>query len=118
MAGKTRQRGISMVTLIFMLAVLGAIGAVAMKAFPSFLEYQAVIKAVNRAKNEGTPQAIRAAFDRSADVDSISSLKGKDLEITKNGDDAVVSFAYQKEFHMFGPAWLTLKYEGRSRPGR
>ena len=118
MARKTRQRGISMVTLIFMLAVLGAIGAVAMKAFPSFLEYQAVIKAVNRAKGEVTPQGIRAAFDRSADIDSITAIKGKDLEITKNGDDPVVSFAYQKEFHMFGPAWLTLKYEGQSRPGR
>lgn len=118
MAVKSRQRGISIITLIFVLAVVGAIGAVALKAFPSFLEYQSVIKAVNRAKSEPTPIAIRAAFDRSANVDNISSIQGKDLEITKNGDDTVVSFAYQKEFHMFGPAWLTLKYEGQSRPGR
>ena len=118
MAGKSRQRGISMITLIFILAVLGVVGAVGLKAFPSFLEYQAVVKAVNRAKTEGTPQAIRAAFDRAADIDSITAIAGKDLEITKDGDQAVVSFAYQKEFHMAGPAWLTLKYEGRSRPGR
>ena len=118
MAVKSRQRGISIITLILVLAVVGAIGAVALKAFPSFLEYQSVVKAVNRAKNEVTPAGIRAAFDRSADIDNITSIAGKDLEITKNGDDAVVSFAYEREFHMFGPAWLTMKYQGQSRPGR
>jgi hypothetical protein len=25
-----------------------------------------------------------------------------------------VSFAYQREIHLFGPAFLTLKYAGRS----
>jgi hypothetical protein len=118
MAGKSRQAGISIVTLIFILAVLGAVGAVALQAFPSVLEYQAALKAINRAKNEGTVAGVRAAFDRAADIDSITSIKGSDLEVTKAGDDVSVAFAYQKEFHMFGPAWLTLKYEGRSKPGR
>lgn len=118
MAIKSRQAGISIITLIFILAVLGAVGAVALQAFPSVLEYQAALKAINRARNEASPGAVRAAFDRSADIDSITSIGGKDLEIVKDGDNWTVSFAYQREFHMFGPAWLTLKYEGRSRPGR
>jgi sensor histidine kinase regulating citrate/malate metabolism len=118
MATKSRQAGISIITLIFILAVLGMVGAVALQAFPSVLEYQAALKAINRARNEGSIPAVRAAFDRAADIDSISSITGKDLEIVKDGDNWTVSFAYQKEFHMFGPAWLTLKYEGRSRPGR
>ena len=118
MAGKRRQRGLSIISLIFILAVLGGVGAIAMKALPSFLEYQAVLKAVDRAKGEPTPAAVRVAFDRSRDVDDITSISGKDLEITKEGDQTVIGFAYQKEFHMFGPAWLLLKYEGQSRPGR
>jgi hypothetical protein len=118
MAGKSRQRGISLITLIFFLAVIGAVGAVGMRAFPSILEYQAALKAINRAKDEATVAAVRAAFDRSADVDNITSIAGKDLEVTKDGDKVVVSFAYEKEYHLFGPAWLTLKYEGSSRPGR
>ncbi|HET8745365.1 MAG TPA: DUF4845 domain-containing protein [Ramlibacter sp.] len=118
MAGKSRQRGISLLTLIFFLAVIGAVGAVGMRAFPSILEYQAALKAINRAKDEGTVAGVRAAFDRAAQVDNITSISGKDLEVTKDGDKVVVSFAYDKEFHLFGPAWLTLKYEGSSRPGR
>ena len=118
MAVKSRQRGMSIVTLIFILAVLAAVGAIGLKAFPSVLEYQAVVKAINRAKDESTPADVRRAFDRSAEIDNISSITGKDLVVTKEGDQTVVSFAYDKEFHMFGPAWLTLKYEGQSRRGR
>ena len=118
MAVKSRQSGMSIVTLIFILAVLAAVGAVALQAFPSVIEYQAALRAINKAKDEGSVTSVRAAFDRYADIDSISSIKGKDLEITKNGDQSIVSFAYEKEYHMFGPAWLTLKYAGQSRPGR
>ena len=118
MAGKSRQRGISLITLIFILAVLGAVGAVGMRAFPSIIEYQAALKAINRAKDEATVAAVRNAFDRAAQVDNITSITGKDLEIAKDGDKVIVSFAYQKEFHLFGPAWLTLKYAGTSHPGR
>ena len=118
MAGRKKQRGISFFTVIFIMAVCAAVGLVAVQAFPSVLEYQAALKAINKAKNEGTVAAVRAAFDRSADIDTITSISSKDLEITKDGDQVTVAFAYQKEFHMFGPAWLTLKYEGRSHPGR
>ena len=115
---KARQRGISLFMLVFVLAVLGAVGAVVLKALPSFLEYQSALKAVNKAKNETTVAGVRAAFDRAADIDNINTIRGKDLEVTKNGDQVVVSFAYDKEFPLFGPAYLLLKYQGQSRPGR
>ena len=119
MAGiKSKQRGISFVTLIFILAVLGGVGAMVLQALPSFLEYQAALKAINKAKDGTTVVEIRNAFDRAADIDNISTIRGKDLTITKNGEQVVVSFAYDKEFHMFGPAYLLLKYTGSSRPGR
>ena len=54
-------------------------------------------------------------FDKATEVDAISSIAGKDLVITKEGDKVVVSFAYQREIHLAGPAWLTMKYAGRSK---
>ena len=118
MAGKSRQRGLSLFTLVFILAVIGVVGAVGMRAFPSVVEYQAALKAINKAKDESTVAGVRAAFDRMAQIDDITSIKGSDLEITKDGDRVVVSFAYDKEYHLFGPAWLTLKYVGSSKTGR
>ena len=58
---------------------------------------------------------VRALFDKQAEVDTIKSITGKDLEVTKVGDKVVVGFAYEREIHLAGPAYLTLKYAGRSK---
>jgi hypothetical protein len=118
MGFRTREAGASLLTVIFFLAVLGVIGAVGLQVFPSLLEYQAALKAINKAKDEPTVAAVRTSFDKAADINMISSIAGKDLQIVKNGDEMQVSFAYEKEFHLAGPAWLTMKYTGESHPGR
>jgi hypothetical protein len=115
---KSRQAGASIMTVIFFLVVIGIVGAIGLQIFPGLIEYQAVLKAVNKAKDENTVTSVRNTFDKMADVNMISSITGKDLTITRNGDQVEVSFAYQKEYHLVGPAWLTMKYEGQSHPGR
>ena len=45
-------------------------------------------------------------------IDDIKSVTGKDLDVTKDGDKVVVKFAYNREIHLFGPAFLLLKYAG------
>lgn len=113
---KSGQRGMSFFTLILVIALLAGAGVLAAQAFPTVLEYQAVLKAVNKASQEGnTVPEVQAVFYRAAQIDDITSIKPKDLIITKEGDKIVVAFAYEKEIHMFGPAWLLLKYSGRSR---
>ena len=118
MAGRTKQRGISFITVLFIVGVLAAAGVMVMQAFPSVLEYQAALKAINKAQQGATVAEVRSIFDKAADIDSITAIKGRDLEIAKEGDQVIVSFAYDKEFHMFGPAFLLLKYRGTSRPSR
>jgi hypothetical protein len=58
---------------------------------------------------------VRAIFDRAQAIDDFQSVSGKDLEVKKDGDKVVVSFAYDREIHLFGPAYLLLKYRGQSR---
>lgn len=112
---KSRQRGITFFGLIFVGAVLAITGVVAAQVFPTVLEYQTVVKAVNKASEGATVAEVRMIFDKAAAIDNISSITGGDLEVTKDGDKVVVSFAYQREIHLAGPAFLTLKYAGRSR---
>ncbi len=112
---KSRQRGISFLGLIFVGGVLAVSGVIAAEVFPTFLEFQAVGKAVQKASGGSSVPEIRTIFDKAADVDSVKSIKGKDLEVTKEGDKVVVSFAYEREIHLAGPAYLTLKYAGRSK---
>jgi type II secretory pathway pseudopilin PulG len=113
---RTRQRGISFFGLIVVMIVLALVGVVGAQVFPTVLEYQAIQKAVNRAARDGTSVAeVRGIFNRATEVDAITSISSKDLEVTKNGDQIQVSFAYNKEIHLFGPAYLLLKYAGQSR---
>mgnify|MGYP000216638357 FL=1 len=112
---RSRQRGISFLGLVFVGGVLAVVGVVAAQVFPTFIEYQAVAKAAKKASAGNTVPEVRALFDRAAEVDNITSMKAKDLEVTKDGETIVVKFAYEREIHLAGPAYLTLKYAGQSK---
>lgn len=108
-----RQTGVTLTGLIFVLVIVAVIAIFGMKIVPSAIEYNSIRKGIVSAKAAGTtPREIRAAFDRQAEVGYIESVKGKDLDIVKNGEDLDVSFAYQKKIPIFGPASLLLEYEG------
>ncbi|MEO8859070.1 MAG: DUF4845 domain-containing protein [Burkholderiaceae bacterium] len=110
-----RQRGISFFGLLFVGIVLAVIGVVGAQVFPTAIEYEAIGRAVNKAAGGSTVPEVRTIFDKAADIDNITSITSRDLDVTKDGDKTVVGFAYQREIHLVGPAFLTLKYAGRSR---
>jgi hypothetical protein len=112
---KSRQRGVSFLGLLFVGGLLAVTGVVLAQVMPTLLEYKAVDKAVNKAKDGGSVAEVRNLFDKAAQIDDIKSISGKDLEVTKEGDKVVVRFAYEREIHLTGPVWLTLKYTGRSK---
>lgn len=113
--GKSRQRGISFIGLVFVGSVIAMTGVVLAQVFPTVLEYQSITKAAKKAAEGNSVVEVRAIFDRAQAIDDFKSISGKDLEITKDGDKVVVSFSYIREIHLVGPAWLTLKYAGRSK---
>ncbi len=112
---KSRQRGISFLGLIFVGGSLAIAGVIAAQIFPTYVEYQAISKAASKSAQGSTVAEVRSLFDKQAAVDDFKAVTGKDIEVTKEGDKIVVSFAYQREIHLTGPAYLTLKYAGRSK---
>ena len=110
-----RQRGASILLVLIVVAVLAMVGMVGAQAFPTFMEYQAALKAINKVKDGNSIPEIRQNFDKAAQIDDIKSISGKDLEINKPNDKFVVSFAYNKEIHLAGPAYLLLKYQGTTK---
>ncbi|SEA34743.1 DUF4845 domain-containing protein [Variovorax sp. YR216] len=114
LVARRKQRGISFIGLLFVAIVLACVGVVVAQVIPTLIEYQAITKAANKAKEGNTVPEVRAIFDRAQAIDDFTSVTGKDLEVRKEGDKVVVSFAYDREIHLFGPAYLLLKYRGRS----
>ena len=114
-----RQRGLTLIGLLFWGAVIAVLAVVGMKVFPTVLEYYTVQKVVDRiaAGNPSTVPQVRQEFERFIQVEySIQSIKSGDLVVSKDGNDRVViEFAYDKEVDLFGPVYLLIKYRGKSR---
>jgi hypothetical protein len=115
------QRGIGFIGIlsILVLVVLTAIGG--MKVAPAVIEFFTIKKAVAGITQSGelrnaTVADVRKAFDRRADIDDIKAITGKDLDVTKDGSDLVVSFAYERKVHVFGPVSIAFDFEGSSVP--
>ncbi len=116
--GAARQRGLSLIGLLFWAIVVGFAGYILVRAVPTVNEYTTIQRAVDKiaAAPPGTVGEIRTAFDRQKNIEyAISSISGKDLEITKENDRVVIRYAYQKEIELIAPVFLLLKYEGRSK---
>ena len=116
---RKRQSGVSLVGLIFILAILGAVGVLALKIVPTVTEFMAVKKAITMAKaNANTIPEIRQSFDRQADTSYIESVAGKDLDIVKTAEGFDIGVTYEKKIPLVGPASLALDYEFSTSPTR
>lgn len=110
-----RVRGMSLIGVLFVAMLVAAVALVVVQVVPTYSEFRAVEHAVNKASAGTTVLEVRNIFDKAASVDDIRSITGQDLVVTKEGDKVVVTFSYQREVHLAGPAYLTMKYSGRSR---
>jgi type II secretory pathway pseudopilin PulG len=107
------QRGVSLSGLIVVLAVLGVVGIFAMKVFPTFLEYRAIKNSIVAAKaTNGTVREIQQSFDKNADINTITAIKGTDLIISKDTGETEISFAYEKRIPLAGNVSLVIDYAG------
>ncbi len=108
-----KEQGLSLTGLILVLAILGVIGVLGMKVVPTFTEFMSIKKAIASVKAKGgSIPEMRTAFNKQAEVGYIDAIDGKDLTIVKNGDDADISFAYQKTIPLVGPVSLLIDYAG------
>lgn len=115
---RARQRGVTLFGLMFWALFFGFVGYILVRTLPTVNEYLTIQRTVEKvaAGNPATVNEARVAFDRQKEIEySIASITSKDLQITKENDKVVISYAYNKEVPLFGPVYILLKYEGRSR---
>lgn len=112
---KKKQRGMTFIGLILTAIVVVFLGLIVVQAVPTYIEFKTVEKAVQKASGGTTVAEIRSIFDKATTIDQISSIAGKDLVIGKQGGRVVVSFAYERDIHILGPAYLVMRYQGESK---
>ena len=112
-----KQQGMSLTGLILVLMVLGAFALLAIKIVPSYLEFRAVRDGIVRAKAAGgSIPEMRQAFDKFAEVNNVEAVRGRDLDISRDGANPEISFAYEKRIPLTGRATLVIDYDGTTDP--
>ena len=114
---RRRQRGITLFGLLFWAIIVAVVAVVIMKVFPAVNEYLAIKTVVNQVAKSGASSVaeVRADFDQRKSVAYGIEISSRDLEITKEDDKIVISFAYDREIELMDPVYLLLKFKGQSK---
>ncbi len=116
---RKKQLGVTLSGLLMGAVILIVVAMLGMKLAPSYIEFFAVKKAINALGEEARGGAsvinIRKGFDNRAMIDAIDSVKGSDLEITKEGGQVVVSVAYRKEIRLVGNVGVYIEFKAASQ---
>ena len=115
---RCRQSGVSLGGLLVVLVILVVVGLLALKILPPYMEFRTAknaIEAVARERQGASVNDVRRAFDARAQIDDVNAVKGADLEVTKDGADIIIAFAYRKEVHLFRNVGLYFDFAANSR---
>ena len=115
---RNRQTGVSLTGLIIG-AVILIVGALAgMKVVPAYMEFstaKTMIRTIATEKRGGSVAEIRKAWSTKTMIDNIASVGPDDLEVTKEGGEIVISFAYRKEVPLFANLGLYIDFAANSK---
>lgn len=112
------ERGITLIGLLLWAIVVAFVALMIVRVLPTVNEYSTILRAVQTIAKAApaTVAEARIAFDKQKEIEySISSIGGKDLQVTKENDKVVIRFAYDKEIEIFEPVFLLIKYRGVGR---
>jgi Domain of unknown function (DUF4845) len=113
-----RQSGVTLSGLLITLFVVVIVAMFGMKLIPPYIEYgtaKSAIEAIARDRQNAAPQEIRRAFDSRAAIDNITSIQSSDLDITRQGNEVVIAFAYRKEVPLFANLGVYIDFAANSK---
>lgn len=96
----TRQRGITLLGFIVVLAVVGFFAFLAMRLFPVYSEYYSVVTAMKGLQSEPgvgqmTPEKIRDLLNRRFYISYVESVKPNHIKITRAGTGYNLNIKYE-----------------------
>jgi len=111
------QRGITLIGMVVVAIVIVIVAILGLKVAPAYIEYLTIKKAIvaiAQNNSKSTVAEVRYAFQLRSAIDNIDAIGPKDLEVTKEGNDVVVSFAYPKRIPLFGNVSLVIDFAASS----
>jgi hypothetical protein len=116
---KLHQHGISLIGMIFVALLLAGVLLIGLKTVGSYTEYFAVQRIIRQLADEGNGGAseseMRTSYERRAMVDSIETVKPKDLVFRNQGGRVVIEVEYTRKAPLFGNVSLSFDFKASSQ---
>jgi hypothetical protein len=116
---KTQQRGATLIGMALVAAGVVFFAIMALKLVPAYIEHatiQSHLRELARAPDTrgASPAEIMAAFNRRAQIDDITAVDGRDLDIARDGNDVVLSAVYSTRIKLVGNISACIDFEASS----
>jgi hypothetical protein len=110
-------RGMSFLGILVICIAIVLIAVGALKITPAYIKFGAVQKAVEASKSGGkTPKEIMNSFEKNMDINGYSDPKKELLDVSKEGNDIVVTMKYDEKINMFQNVFVLIEFEATTRP--
>lgn len=112
-----KQKGVALSGLLFWGFVIAMVAILGMKVGPEYITYYKIVKAtkaVASSSNGKTVAEIRTAFGKYMEVEHVSTITPEDLDISKEGNEIVIAFNYEKRIPLFANVSLMIDFQGSS----
>lgn len=96
-----RQRGLTLISWVFVIAIGLFFATIAVKMVPSYLEYYSVVevleslKAEYKGRDDLSPRSIKGSVMKKLDVNGVYNFDMKNLTITREKKGTVVTAEYE-----------------------
>ena len=117
---RNRQQGLTLMGLIVGAFILVFVALLGMKLLPSYIEYFSIKKALTgigqETRGRGASVAdVRRSFENRSAIDNIYSVKASDLEVSKQGNDVLITASYRREIPLFANIGVYIDFTASSR---
>ena len=112
-----RQRGMTMLGILVIIAVVGAWLYAGIRLAPKYLEYMRVASTLEKVRDEfssnpGTTEfMLRKSVERYFDIDMVEIITSNDIEINKEGGSFTMRAAYEDTVPLAGNVSFLVEFD-------
>ena len=112
-----KQAGVTLSGVLVWGVIIAVTAILGMKVVPEYISYYKILKATKAvaadARDKTVPE-IRNAFAKYMEVEHESTIAPADLDISKDGNQVVVAFNYEKRIPLLANVSLLIDFSGSS----
>jgi len=114
--GMRKQRGMTLIGMLFVAAVAGIFLLAGIRLVPIYLEYLKVETTLREVKKDldgsnAGPGQIRRAIERRFDIEAVRAISHRDIEIERSANGYLVTADYEGRAPFLGNVYLVMDFD-------